>query len=146
MTRKAETQFYSGVNTELLKLQTGVYYEKMYNPLRGGTPDMYYEHRRMLWVEYKYAALPLRDTSQVSFETSDLQLDWLKRNHDNGHEPWVIVGTHDGRTPMGVILTEPREWRSGMKCGLFRSKMLTRKELAQAISDWVHREAKPKKH
>lgn len=146
MTRKAETQFYSGVNNELVRLQAGVYYEKMYNPLRGGTPDMYYEHRRSLWVEYKYAALPLRDTSKVEIECSDLQLDWLTRNYDNGHQPWVILGSHDGRTPMGVILTEPHEWRSGMKCGAFRSKMLTRKALAQAIVDWVKSEAKSKKH
>jgi hypothetical protein len=146
MSRKQETTFYTGVNVELHKLDPRVYFEKMYNPLRGGTPDMYYEDRRDLWVEYKYAALPVQDSTWVDVDLSSLQYEWLYRNYMNGHFPWVIIGTHAKLVPMGVILTTPQQWQTGMTCGSFRSKMLTRKGIAQAILDRVYVEANPKKH
>lgn len=133
MTRKRETTFYSGVNEQIKLITLEVYQEKMFNPLRGGTPDMYYEHRRDLWVEYKYEALPARDTTLVPCNVSPLQDDWLTRNFQHGHEPWVIVGTHVGRKPMGVIFTQPQQWRSGMPCGSFKRLLLTREEIAHAI-------------
>ena len=129
--RKRETTFYSGVNKLLLK---GIYQEKMFNPLRGGTPDMYYELRRNLWCEYKYEPLPTRDTTLVACNVSPLQEDWLDRNYANGHAPWVIVGTHLGRTPMGVILKSPQEWHTGMPCGSFKKRLVTQQELANEIA------------
>jgi hypothetical protein len=146
MTRKKETTFYTGVNNELHELDPEVYFEKMYNPLRGGTPDMYYEHRRNLWVEYKYVVTPAQARTLVRFDVSSLQNDWLTRNYDNGHEPWVIVGTHAGRVPMGVIVKEPREWRMGMTCDYFRGRLMTRKQIAQAILDRVNGEINSPEH
>lgn len=147
MSSKPETGIYRGVHNWLERLKPTVYSEKMYNPLRGGTPDMYYEYRRSLWVEYKYAKLPLRDSSLVIYAVSDLQEDWLMRQYKNGLEPWVIVGTHnDKHKPMGAILKLPREWRSGMKCGPFRAKLMTLEGIAQAIQERVQGEIpNPKK-
>lgn len=144
MSRKAETTAYTGINNTLAEFHPHVYFEKMYNPLRGGTPDMYYDYRRNLWVEYKYAALPARDTTVVQVDLSKLQDDWLSRQFNNGLEPWVIVCTHLGRTPMGVIITEPAVWRSGMPCGSFKKLLKNRRELADEIAKRVSLESKPK--
>lgn len=129
--RKRETTFYSGVNAKLPK---EIYQEKMFNPLRGGTPDMYYELRRNLWCEYKYEPLPARDTSIVRCTVTELQKWWLDRNHANGHKPIVIVGTHLGRVPMGAIFTSPRQWSTGMPCGSFKKLLMTQRELVDEIA------------
>ena len=127
----AETRLYTGVHEKLPK---EVYREKMYNPLRGGTPDCYYERRRKLWIEYKFVALPARDSTVIKFNVSDLQTEWLKRCYDNGHAPRVIVGTKVGRTTMGALLETPREWENGMPCGDFKRLLMSQQSLADAIT------------
>lgn len=134
MTSKAENTFLAGVHKHL---REGVYAEKMANPYRGGTPDCFYEARLMLWVEYKYVVLPKREDTIVKVELSELQRDWLQRNHDNGHLPWVIVGTHIGRTPMGVVFNHPVHWRDGVPAGDFARFAQTQKEIAARISNYV---------
>lgn len=101
---KPESRFISNVHK---KLHPDVYREKMYNPLRGGTPDVYYEgFKDDLWVEYKYVKSFPKRTNVFKPDLSQLQLAWLMRAHDHGREPWVVVGSPTG----SVILTEPCDW------------------------------------
>ncbi|RYG07090.1 MAG: hypothetical protein EON92_19000, partial [Burkholderiales bacterium] len=90
MSGKAENTFIGSVGKYL---PDTVYAEKMHNPYRGGTPDMYYEGlTQSLWAEYKFVVLPKRADTYIVPELSALQLDWLERCRKNGHAPVVIVG------------------------------------------------------
>lgn len=83
------------------------YFEKTHNEYRGGTPDVYYEgSSQSFWAEYKF--LKNDPKRQFTPKLSELQKEWLKRNFDNGHAPWVIVGCPNG----GFILETPREWEN----------------------------------
>lgn len=127
MTAKAETTFYRSVHAHL---PPGLYHEKQANPYRGGQPDVYYEARTMFWVEYKFVILPARPTTLVSVDLSALQLEWLCRNHANGHAPLVIVGSKEG----GVVLTTPAEWKTTMTRQEFEHRTISRKEIAHQLS------------
>jgi hypothetical protein len=68
------------------------HFEKMYNPLRGGTPDVYYcGDRGSLWIEYKFLkAVPKK---RVWPNLSPLQLDWLMKREAEGIRCYVVIGT-----------------------------------------------------
>lgn len=79
------------------KLPKEIYREKMANPYRGGTPDVYYESsKERLWVEYKYLeSLPrtFRLTNEKGkTKISPLQAKWLRRAFHNGVNVMVIMG------------------------------------------------------
>lgn len=96
-----ENRFIGNVHRYLKNL---VYFEKMHNEYRGGTPDVYYEGVFMFWAEYKYIKkVPKR---RFTPNLSELQKRWLKRNFDAGHNPIVIVGF----PRFGVILETPDMW------------------------------------
>ena len=112
------------------KLPSHIHREKQHNAYRGGTPDVFYEHVRMLWVEYKFVVLPKRDHTVIVPGLSALQIDWLGRNHSNGHRPLVIVGSKAG----GVIFDTPKTWVNGISCAQFKAALKSRQELAEFIS------------
>jgi hypothetical protein len=127
---KPETSFIAGVSKYLT-----CYAEKMHNPYRGGTPDVWYSGRkRDLWVEYKFVVLPARDDTKVVPNLSALQLHWLKTRRVEGRNVLVIVGCRDG----GVVLDDPPSWEFGLTTKDFRSVMLSRKALAEFISTFVN--------
>lgn len=133
MTAKAETTFIQALHKVLPE---HVYREKMNNPYRGGTPDCYYEHRRNLWVEYKFVILPKRDDTFIACFTSELQRDWLRRCFDNGLNPFVITGCKvPGRKQsMGVVYSTPSEWETGLPCGEFKDCLVSLDSLADIIT------------
>lgn len=120
---KPENRFIAGVHKELAHR---VYREKMYNPMRGGTPDCYYEGPYGdLWVEYKW----LKSFPKIIVpDLSPLQRVWLERNYKNGHEPWVVVGSPTGC----IVLHTPAEWD-----GVARdeAQVLSKQELARRIEN-----------
>lgn len=104
---KPESRFIKNVHDVL---HPDVYREKMFNPLRGGTPDcVYYGYKRSpdLWIEYKWVK---RFSKTIKPDLSSLQLAWLMRAWDRGREPWVVVGS-----PTGCVqLVAPPEWKHGV--------------------------------
>lgn len=119
---KPENRFIAGVHKEL---HADVYREKMFNPMRGGTPDCYYMgFEDDLWVEYKYVQ---KFSKTIKPALSPLQLVWLMRAADRDRKPWVVVGSPTG----AVLLDDPAQWVQGV----FREDVpvLTKQELARSI-------------
>lgn len=80
MARTPENTFVALVNKYV---SLGVHREKMYNPLRRGTPDMWYSgYERDLWVEYKWGNNWL----------SPHQEAWLRREIAHGRNVAVAHG------------------------------------------------------
>jgi len=106
-------------------LHPDVYREKMFNPMRGGTPDVYYlGFRSSLWVEYKY--LP-KLPSLIVPKLTPLQLAWLLRAYDRGQPVATIVGSPDGC----VVSTTPLEWKKGVRRD--GAQVLSPKQVAEWI-------------
>lgn len=82
----------SGPETRFIKsihrlLPEELYHEKMSNPYRGGTPDVWYSGDKAdIWVEYKYGKNWL----------SELQRLWLEARIKEGRKGYVIVGNPTG--------------------------------------------------
>lgn len=116
-------------------LSPAVYHEKMHNPYRGGTPDDWFSgNARDLWAEVKFVVVPARDTTMIVPNLSPLQLKWLTERHAQGRNCWVIVGCKEG----GTILRNPQDW-SGISTKDFRQLLMSRREVAQTIEEFVQR-------
>ncbi len=114
---KPEARFVKSVHDVL---HPDVYREKMFNPMRGGTPDCYYMgYDDDLWVEYKWVKKLGPKPS-----LSPLQLAWLMRAYDRARRPWVVVGSPAGC----VILREPQEWLARVS-----GQPISKQQLAQEI-------------
>jgi hypothetical protein len=97
MAIKPENNFLSKINQKLPKT---LYREKNYNPLRRGTPDVWYSGGKGdLWVEYKFLTKPTRIIDPLKL-LSPLQAKWLKDRKDEGRNVAVVIGTPAG----GVFL------------------------------------------
>lgn len=147
MATKPETTFVNSVHRHIDKRQ--IYAEGMANPYRGGTPDNYYDASphyahpspihpiNDLWVEYKFKKTVGRlldlGNEKTSPALSSLQYKWLQRRHANGHNAWVICGFPDG----GVIMRSPEEWLQVWNKDGLLSAMMSRKEIAQCITNFV---------
>lgn len=134
MAAKPESSFIASVHKHLV---APVYAEKMYNPLRGGTPDVYYEGGRHLWVEYKFITLPKRDSTMIVPELSELQQLWLGRAHAGTGRAKVIVGCKVGKMNYGVIYHSPDEWEMGLTTKAFKCLLVRNDELARYIERQV---------
>lgn len=130
MSTKPESNFIAGVHKHLVKQ---VYSEKMYNPLRGGTPDVYYEAGRHLWIEYKFIELPKRGETLITPALSELQKQWLRRSHLATGRARVVVGCKEG----GVVYNSPEEWEAGLMTKSFKCLLIRRDELARQIERLV---------
>jgi hypothetical protein len=125
MSAKPENSFIHGVHRYVT-----CYKEKMNNPYRGGTPDVYYEgNRNCLWVEYKFILVPARDTSFILPELSDLQKHWLRRCHANTGRARVVIGCKAG----GVMMQHPDQWEDYTTVRDFKDALLDRKALGAMI-------------
>lgn len=127
MASKPESTFTSSVHKHLpLKL----YREKMHNPYRGGTWDLWYSGDKAdLWVEYKFLVLPKRPDTMIEFGLSPLQLKWGADRRAEGRNVAVIVGCKEG----GVIL-EGKGWETPLACAEFRERLSSRFDVAQWIA------------
>ena len=79
-------------------LPVGLYYEKMNNVYRGGTPDVWYSGTLDdLWVEYKWIPkLPVRGVVDLLDLLSPLQAKWLGDRMLEGRNVAIVVGSPKG--------------------------------------------------
>ena len=141
MSSKPENTFIASVHRHLPPLVAGEagrpYREKMYNPLRGGTWDVFYSGNLAdLWVEYKFIVIPVRDTTLILPDLSPLQIAWGKERWLEGRNLRVIVGCKEG----GVIFAD-RTWEHPITAEAFRAALLDRKTLSERIVDLTQRSA-----
>lgn len=129
MARKPESVFYTAIH-KLLPVE--VHREKMSNPYSSGTADCWYSGRAAdLWVEYKFLpALPVRATTMLRLDLSDLQQDWLRHRFDEGRHVAVILGL-PGRLG-GAIFTD-RDWEHAFNRSDLEARLQSRVELARMI-------------
>jgi hypothetical protein len=123
-----ETRFYTAVHKLLPK---ALHREKMHNPYRGGTADVWYSgNADDLWVEYKYVTkVPKRAAISVARELSPLQLQWLHNRYKEGRNVVVILGT-----PIGCWIYEFLKWETE----LVTAEQLAESGLSkQQIADFV---------
>lgn len=123
MARKAETTFIGSVHKHL---PVGVYREKMNNPYRSGTADVWYSGKKDLWVEYKFLpTLPKRMDTFIKIDLSENQKIWLRDRHREGRNVAVICGCKAG----GVVFNG-LSWDKPISNPEFTSRVITRQELA----------------
>ncbi len=121
MSSKPESTFIRSVHKHLPL----VYHEKMNNPFRGGTPDVWYSgDLGDLWVEYKF--LPHVPKRTFTPALSPLQEHWLKCRYSENRRVAVVVGTPEG----GYILEGTAGW---YPVDPSKNKMCSRPEIAQWI-------------
>ena len=124
MSTKPENSFIKGVH----KYLESTYAEKMYNPYRSGTPDVWYSGLvNDLWIEYKYLVVP---TTLLIPDLSRQQVRWIKERKEEGRDVWVIVGM-----PKGGVIIKPF---AAMIDGVSNYFILSRKELAAYISNFCN--------
>lgn len=123
MSSKPENAFIRGVHAHLPK----VYFEKMSNPWRSGTADVWYSGAQGdLWIEYKYVPKVPQRTS-VTPNLSPRQLMWLSDRSAEGRQVVVVVGHPKG----GVIWH--RDFSTPKSPAEFLAESKTRSELAAWI-------------
>lgn len=129
MANKPETTFIQSIHNQFKGGKP--YYEKMNNPYRSGTPDVYYSGSRSdLWVEYKFLPrIPV--TKRIYPDLSPQQEIWLRRRHDEGRQIRVIVGCPDGGVILSIYDLVP------LTPDEFRSRLWTRPQISEWIKDFV---------
>ncbi len=137
MGSKPETLF---TNALLKRLPDHIYVEKQYNPLRGGTYDLYIEGQgRVLWVEMKFTAKlpPVLDLMRqtTSPKLSPLQQGWGERLVRNSIPNAVITGWQDGRKKVGFIMIG-LEFRQPFE----REYLLANQLSLEKIASWIKTE------
>jgi len=133
MAQKPEATFRTGVHKYIPK---EVHHEAVGSGFSRGTPDQWYDGCCYdLWIEWKYVKEIPRNLNLLNTTTpklSDHQQVWLKRAHSNGRNVCVIVGFRSG----GIILSDML-WESIIPREVIEEMLLTRKELAQYITEFV---------
>lgn len=126
MAIKPESRYIASVHKAL---RDRTYHEKMCNPYRSGTPDVWYSGTNGdLWVEYKYIpSIPKR--TEVLPDLSDRQKRWLGNRLDEGRNVAVVLGTPKG----GVIYTD-RAWLVELGPADFGERLVSN----LAVADWIY--------
>ena len=97
------------------------YIEKMYNPLRSGTPDVYYSgDAGDLWVEYKFIPRIPR-SAEILPDLTPRQRRWLNDRFAEGRNVAVVLGTSDG----GVIYRN-QEWNHPLSSTELAARVVSR--------------------
>lgn len=130
MSTKPETNFYESLHRRIKKHEPKIHVEKMYNPYRGGTWDVWYSgYGSDLWVEYKWLPkIPVRPTTLVVPGLSALQLEWGAGRYTEGRNLAVILGC-----PEGGVVYQDTAWEEELEASTFRSMLRTRGQLAEFI-------------
>lgn len=129
MSTKPETTFYTAVHKLLPKT---VYREKMHNPYRGGTPDVWYSgNLDDLWIEYKYLkTVPKKAPVDVKKHLTPLQRQWLSARYEEGRNVAVVIGT-----PRGSFVYEGSSWKDAKPTAAdFDQNSLSKREVADFIA------------
>lgn len=124
MSSKPENTFIAGVH----KYLPDVYKEKMYNPYRSGTADVWYSgNMGDIWIEYKYIP-KIPKSLKIVPALTDRQLKWLRDRHAEGRNIAVILGC-----PSGGVFLRHTHWDTPMTDEEMRSRIMTREHLAGLI-------------
>lgn len=129
MSQKPENSFIQSVHR---KFKEQVYHEKMNNPWRAGTPDVWYSgDLGDLWIEYKYVTkLPI--SAEIRPDLTPRQSRWLNNRFDEGRNVAVVLGTPDG----GVIYRN-KEWDKPLSITDIEERLQTREDIARWITNQV---------
>lgn len=121
-------------------LTADVYRMKNHNPYNSGIPDCWYSGAKGdLWVEYKFIALPKRDTTVIDLVSgaspvlSVLQQQWLIGRDAEGRNVGVIIGAAQG----GVWLPKTT-FRQSMTAKEMQARLMSKHELAALIKTATH--------
>lgn len=122
---KPENTFIASVH----KYLTQTYHEKMFNPYRSGTPDVWYSGTKTdLWIEYKFIAkMPVK--TDIELKLTELQKQWLKARYLEGRNVAVICGCKQG----GVVFTDCL-WENPIPVNNFLKQLKDRLGVAM----WIH--------
>lgn len=125
MASKPETSFIQGVHKHLPR----TYKEKMNNPYRGGTPDVWYSgNKGDLWIEYKcIPRIPIK--ANILPDLSPNQQIWLSHRHADGRDVLVVVGVAKG----GGVIYEHLDWMQPLTSAEFVARLTSKADIAAFI-------------
>ena len=130
MSTKPESTFIGSVHKKFSGKKP--YIEKMYNPLRSGTPDVYYSGDvGDLWVEYKFVPRIPR-SAEILPDLTPRQRRWLNDRFAEGRNVAVVLGTPDG----GVIYRN-KEWNTPLSSTELKARLVPKEGVAQWIKSQV---------
>lgn len=125
MSTKPETRFIAGVHKHLCDTHV----EKMNNPWRAGTADVWYSGvLGDLWIEYKFIERLPRSNSILP-DLTPRQQRWLNNRFDEGRNVAVVLGT-----PTGGVIYRNKEWMKPLD-HLSLSKLVVAKV---DIARWIY--------
>ena len=126
---KPETRYYTAVHKLLPRT---IYREKMHNPYRGGTADVWYSAKPSdLWVEYKWLAkLPKTAPVRLDRLLTPLQQQWLTGRHEEGRSVVVILAT-----PRGAWVFEGVSWKEPLDPSIIKTQGLSKQNVADYINN-----------
>lgn len=127
-TTKPENVFIASVHRRL----ASVYFEKLCNPFRSGTPDVWYSgDRGDLWIEYKF--LPKIPRSEgILPDLSAQQRRWLDSRAAEGRNVAVVIGCKEG-----AVIYCNRDWSTPISTSAFLARVVSRDALAAWIVNHV---------
>jgi hypothetical protein len=127
-TTKPENRFIESVHRYLPR----TYAEKMNNPWRAGTADVWYSGERGdLWVEYKYIERIPR-SAEILPDLTPRQKRWLNNRFDEGRNVAVVLGT-----PTGGVIYRNKEWMHPLDHVTLAGLIVPRDEIARWIFSQV---------
>lgn len=127
-TTKPENRFIGSVHRYLPR----TYAEKMNNPWRAGTADVWYSGERGdLWVEYKFIERVPR-SKEILPDLTPRQRRWLNDRFDEGRNVAVVLGT-----PMGGVIYRNKEWMKPLTQQEVLARIVSREEIARWIFSQV---------
>ena len=129
MPSKPETTFTNRVHRALPPVKF-FHREKMHNPYRGGTADYWYSGKTAdLWIEYKYlSALPVRDSTIINADLSELQQEWLNGRYAESRNVWVVIDH-----PKGAVVLNNLRWNESISTAEFKKQSISAQNFAQLL-------------
>jgi hypothetical protein len=125
---KPENTFIRSIHKKIPR----VYAEKMNNPWRAGTADVWYSGSRGdLWVEYKYIERIPRSKNILPDLTPRQKL-WLNSRVDEGRNVAVVLGT-----PTGGVIYRNKEWMSPLTDTELARRIVSKDDISRWILDQV---------
>lgn len=127
MSRKPENSLIAAVHRHL---PDELHKEKMANPYRKGTADVWYSGCKAdLWVEYKWLPrVPARADVALHRLPEPLQARWLRGRHREGRSVALVVGC-----PGGAAWLPGLSWDCEISAAAFRAMLTTKRDLAAII-------------
>lgn len=131
MSTKPENTFIGSIHKKFSEGKP--YFEKMYNPLRSGTPDVYYSGcGGDLWVEYKFIPRIPRSKEILPCLTPR-QRRWLNSRYEEGRNVAVVLGVSSD----GGVIYRNKEWCKPLSSTEMEARIVSRAEIARWIISQV---------